>query len=360
MKWLLRYPRHRSALGDCAFVLFFVITLFPSASRAGTVELTGTADSDGRWYELASDVFVRLDQSTGSGSGTIYPPFLISELPAFVSIPAGENTFPNGTNFDLGSLEYDETGLTGVGSETASIVSLTLDVQSNVADGNSVLGLGNGGSSVTSVRWIDSASQVTLLDGVVQSVFLAASVRLAFANIDEDSGLSQPEAFYDGTFTIFGSRFDLYVDGTWTSVGGDNQPVTIDFCTGEPATLRYIWDFKGTIDHLTSIPFPEVEPEFSFNMSGHPTLTWAPPAGVPPMFVYMVQSNEDLGEFPWPQSGYTIADCNGVNLSGFTIYGRGAPGSFEGTTWSDTDLSLPSKRFYRLVTIFAPRPSAAP
>ncbi|MEM6496639.1 MAG: hypothetical protein AAF709_07935, partial [Pseudomonadota bacterium] len=58
----------------------------------------------------------------------------------------------------------------------------------------------------------------------------------------------EPDIFFDGTFSIFSNRFDLFVDG-WVTSTAISDP-----CTGDDATVRYIWDFTGTMNGMDPTP----------------------------------------------------------------------------------------------------------
>lgn len=334
-----------------------------------TVQLDAVADQGGRYYDFTSDAFFEVGlQDPGSFNPDIEGSFSIVRLPLLCQWGA-EDVFPNNENFELGYLQYDDSTITNIGTETAPIVGLDLDIQANVTDGSQIInaGLNNAENSQTIVLGIDPASEVVIVDGVLKKIFLAASVRILYQNsdgvLDGETFDGEPDVFFDGTFSIFSNRFDFFVDGFTVAT----NPSLVSFAgpnLGNTLTFRFTWDFTGTFTNLEETPFPEF-PIAIETSGGNVNLSWTEPSGVPPMFIYVVQSSDNLDGFPWPESAWVVDDQTDdkgltVNLTGFSIYGRGTPGGIETLTWTDPDTSLPAKRYYRMQATYAPRPSVTP
>ncbi|MEM9345568.1 MAG: PEP-CTERM sorting domain-containing protein [Planctomycetota bacterium] len=156
------------------------------------------------------------------------------------------DVFPNETSFGIGTLDYDDTGLTGVGLEVAAITGL--DTSDLWADGSSTSDIsdtaldiwffGTGNSVV-----IDNANgTVTLQDGQVVGISLAAD-----ATITVDHGFAIPSGpttvEHEGSFTINGNQVSLQV----------NDAVLINTVFGSAESTVFA-DLTGTVTAVVPEP----------------------------------------------------------------------------------------------------------
>jgi len=196
---------------------------------AAETAISGTAAPDSRWYEYFSDAFGQLDKGFG-GNEALDGFFLISSLPNFEPIGSGGDVFPREADFDLGTIAYDDAGLTGAGAESATITGYSVDFDANIADDDVVFSIGY----ATTLQNV--AGTLHFLDGALSSIDLTSDITFTY----DISHLGGGVLNYAGTFTIDGDQFTLDVDDTQTVPGfGD---------------FRYAWESTGTIDDLAATP----------------------------------------------------------------------------------------------------------
>ncbi|QDT55761.1 hypothetical protein Pan44_38090 [Caulifigura coniformis] len=223
---------------------FGFVLLAGRPARADVVfNLQLTADGNSRWYEFFSDAFAQLDRGfvvSGVPNPALDGFFLISpnadpfNPTVYQQIGGGGDVFPNEANFSSSySLTYADAGLTGIGEETAAITALSLDFDNDIADDDSLLGVGY------TTTPSNVSGTVRLLNGLVTGIDLTSNVQLAY----DGAGLGLGTLLYDGVFGITGSQFSLFVD--------DSNPT---FPTYPDA--RYVWDVQGTVTNLAAVPEP--------------------------------------------------------------------------------------------------------
>lgn len=204
-------------------------TLFAALAApasAGTFALSFTADDSSRWYDFVMDWFAQIDR-TESGNP---PPNILYTISAETD-PLHPTTYDNsgdsavvfahGRAFaNIGSIAY-----TGSGNGTFPITDVTLDVNPYVkTEDASALGL----SYLTTVS--NPQGTITIAGGTVTDIQLTANIRFDLdARNDPLIGYLLP---YDGTLTMDGDRFDIFVDDT----------------AGSHFVMRYVWDLHGTVD----------------------------------------------------------------------------------------------------------------
>ncbi|MEM6314519.1 MAG: hypothetical protein AAF743_10550, partial [Planctomycetota bacterium] len=190
--------------------------------------LTGVADDGARWFEYSSDAFAEL----GLNPDGFYA---ISSLPSIGgAFGSGVDVFPRDNAFDLGSLSYDDAGLTGVGVEAAPITGYSVEFDLNIADDDALANNANDnrgyGTTISNLQ-----GTVEFTDSVLTSIDLTAAITFTYR---VGTSLFIP---YDGTFSVQGDRFDLLVDDT-------------EFAAGQ--NRRYVWEATGVVDQVVQAPVP--------------------------------------------------------------------------------------------------------
>ena len=212
----------------------------PPAVADVTRSLVLQADGDSRWFEFFSNGFAELDRDWG-GNPNFDGMFQINANPdplnptVYNQVGSVTDVFPNGANFSNSySVTYSDAGLTGTGVETANVTGLSLDFNKDVADNDS-LGFLPYVSVVSGL-----SGTVSLLNGIVTAIDLTSAVSFQY----DTSLIGYPFGIisFNGTFSIDGDRFDLFVDDTV------NLPVP------DPTDFRYVWDVQGAV---TPAPVPE-------------------------------------------------------------------------------------------------------
>ncbi|MEM9178041.1 MAG: hypothetical protein AAGC67_22810 [Myxococcota bacterium] len=201
-----RSLRRRERQRPTPLIAICLLLGLASPVHAETADLFLVADGDGRWFETFSEGFGQVDGGPLYGGGPDFPDccYDSSALPAFA--PIGDGTvrvFPFGADFgDVGDIEFDESGLTGVGTEVAPITAVTIDFQQFIADDDTVTGQG-----YESVFQDLTGSTVTLVDGVIVDIDLSATVIFSY----DFNAFGQVLPF-PGTFDVDATSFDLHVD----------------------------------------------------------------------------------------------------------------------------------------------------
>jgi hypothetical protein len=187
------------------------------SATAAVVDLSLVADGTGRWYEYLSDAFCQVD------GGPSYPgapgfdgSYQTSLLPAYTTLGGGSVCFPNGANFgNVGTVTVDDTGLTGTGTETASITDIEIEFNDFIADNDAIVG------GYTTMITNESGT-VTYENGVATSVDLTMDVEFVYDASLFGLGLLG----FNGVFSIASNDFTLLVD--------------------ETNNVRYVWDVTGS------------------------------------------------------------------------------------------------------------------
>ncbi|MEM8844278.1 MAG: hypothetical protein AAGB35_04465 [Pseudomonadota bacterium] len=209
------------------------------AHSASTFQLDLTADGSSQFRDVFSNAFAQIDKPF-SGSQVNDGFFCIGDdggalcTGPGVEIGGGFDVFPNESAFtNVGTLEYDNTGITGTGVEIANITGLmNPNFNQHVASINVF-----GAVFDTVVSGISGT--VTLFDGSVSSINFSSLIQFIYPG----SGLSgnQPLPF-TGSFSIVDNLFAV-------SILGEQIPFGDGFFIQE-------WELTGTVDNLTPVPVP--------------------------------------------------------------------------------------------------------
>jgi len=210
----------------------------PTGQRSLAISLTAADGS--RIYEYISDAFGEVGRSW-FGSDTRDAYWLISDLPTYNRIGAGIDQFPcDGAWDDVITIAYSVSGLSGIGTESAPIVTGDAGATGNfdlyIPGKHFILTL----PYPTSI--LVTSGSVELLDGEpVQITALDATVTFTL----DGSGFGVGFVDFDGSLMITNDAFDLYV--------GPLEP--------EFNTSVWVWDATGMVDPVTYLilnrPIPE-------------------------------------------------------------------------------------------------------
>ncbi|MEM8679052.1 MAG: hypothetical protein AAGF97_06855 [Planctomycetota bacterium] len=228
-----------------AVTLWLAVTFVSSAQSASFV-MELNADGDSRWYDLFSAAWVELGQPW-NGSPTLDGFYGIQSEPGFggsnyssntfdpltftptvyAELGGGVDAFPNAPAFTSGnySVDYDDSGVTGIGTEVAPITSFSVNFSDDIVI--DVLG-------AASDIWTTSnpSGSVTLVNGTVTAIEGGADVATTYDLSLIGAGIVD----YEGTFTVDSGAWDLYVDG---------PPM------GHPGrAARMVWDAQGSVSNL--------------------------------------------------------------------------------------------------------------
>lgn len=234
----------------CCLALACTMTAPAALVQADTTtDLILTADGDSRWYDLfsaawvelgqpwngssAEDGFFAIESEAGFGGGmfdsntfdpTTFNPSVYDE------IGSGADAFPNEPVFSIGnySVTYDDSGITGIGTEVANITGFSLNFSNDIVI--DILG-------AESDTWTTSSATgtVTLVNGLLSEINGNTDISTTY----DLSFLGAGIVDYEGTFSVNANNWELYVDG---------PPA------GNPArALRMVWDAQGS---LTAVPEP--------------------------------------------------------------------------------------------------------
>ena len=188
-----------------------------SSATAAVVDLSLVADGSGRWYEYLSDVFCQVDGGPNyPGAPGFDGSYQTSLLPSYVTLGGGNTCFPDGANFgNVGTVTVDDTGLTGTGTETASITDVEIEFNHFIADNDAIVG----GYTTTITN---ESGTVTYENGVATSIDLSTDVEFVY----DASAFGLGLIGFNGSFSITSNNFALLVDDT--------------------NVVRYVWDVTGT------------------------------------------------------------------------------------------------------------------
>ena len=153
---------------------------------------------------------------------------------------SGINLYPNEGNFTVGSLTYDETDLTGSGTEVISIATLNLaSLAASDIPAAARLGWFNAPTDFV-FGTLDAADTVTFTNGVLSGINLG--VTASFVLTTQQGSLS-----WDGSFGINGNAISLQINDTNTLPNPFNP-------TGPPIEdAPIVADFVGTVN---AVPEP--------------------------------------------------------------------------------------------------------
>jgi hypothetical protein len=217
--------------------LIAIFSLLAVVATAGAQQnpmpLASTMSAQSNYVEYRSDAFSRINIAPGfyglSSSTNPSDPRTTSPTVTFNPNP---NLFPNGQNFVLGSVGYDTTPLTGVGVETRSVTSMSLDVFQDIARI----------PHTTTVS--DLMGSMTFTNGTLSSMDFTADLRFTYTTTNAVNGLTFFEA--DGLM-VSGNQISLFVD--------DLSPPNPIFGISD---WRSRWDAFGTVNAVVPIPEPSL------------------------------------------------------------------------------------------------------
>ncbi|MEM9066056.1 MAG: hypothetical protein AAGB51_11260 [Planctomycetota bacterium] len=212
-------------------------------SHAGMVSLEGTANGSSRISEFnLTGAFAQIDFGDGS-PGDADGAYLIGSEAG----PLGTNLdiFPNETSFGVGSLSFDDSGISGSGTET--VAATAIDLSALWAPGSSSTDISAvalsdfffSAPAFFTFGPLDASDTVTFVDGAIDSVNLEIDASFSLFL----SSTAGPTVF-NGTFSIVGDQFSLLIDETLSDV-------QTDFGVFPESRLRI--DISGTV---SAIPAP--------------------------------------------------------------------------------------------------------
>jgi hypothetical protein len=202
---------------------------------AGTVNLWGIADGDTKYVEEISDSFIQMDLYDSPPRET-QQRFHSIQDPSVTYGSLTYDGFPQDEDFRLGSITYDDTGLTN-GTGVAPITSLTLGVISDPADP----------TYFNYYRWTESVTVVDKFNGTVNLVSgQPTAINLTSTAHMVVTIFAGTQIIAPGTFTITGNRFDGFMEYLYQD------------------QFSFNWDFAGT---LTTLSEPPTQPG-DFNGDG--------------------------------------------------------------------------------------------
>lgn len=176
-------------------------------SHAGTIPLASTMNGSSYMAEdLMTGGFSRINLGTGaSGDRDGHYAWNGISDPATISSPtplgSGWDLFPNETSFVFGSITYDDTGLTGIGVETADITAVNLG--SFWTTGSSTTDISDtaldlwffGGSTQFTFGGLSANDTVTFTNGVLTSINLSLTTSFSASAYGNSP-------VWNGTFSI--------------------------------------------------------------------------------------------------------------------------------------------------------------
>ncbi|MEM9444836.1 MAG: hypothetical protein AAGA18_05730 [Verrucomicrobiota bacterium] len=304
-------------------------------SYSATFDLDLTADGDSRWFEYFADAFAQIDQGFFNGTTIPNPDpvldgfFFISELPNLVPIQGGStgtggaatgaDIFPFEENFsNIGSITYDDSGLTNIGVEIAPITGIIMDWVTYVSDLGTIIENANSqddGENSYETFFSNLVGEVKLLDGAVIDISLTADITFTYVDFKISPSAPTEDIDFQGVFTISDGEFDLFVDET------ENYILFSD-------NVRVAWDVEGIVNNLAT---PRIAPDIEF--------VSAPSLGV---------------RLSWPSvtgCSYQVKrSTTGVDGADFQDFGSSIAG--DGTTKEITDSALGANAFYTVEVFF--------
>lgn len=221
------------------------LSLMVPSVQAATIQLASTMDGNSYLSEdLATGSFGRINTGNGSlgsvGSNTgdadaMYNIANVNNPNPGAPWGTAADLFPREANFQVGSLTYNEAGLTGVGVETRQILSLDLSafwtsdpartdfstygaptVISDISDYALGLWFFNGPGAIT-FGGLNILDTVTFTDGVLTSIDLLVTTSFSASF---GSALT-----WDGTFSISGNEVSYLINDTASSFLGTHTLV---------------------------------------------------------------------------------------------------------------------------------------
>lgn len=278
------------------FALLLALTPSLPARAQGQINLALVADGDSRFYELFAGSWTQIvnpkyggldpayaepDPETGQGQPFEDGYFSINDEPGYESYnsvtfdPApfkptvyqrtgdgSPNAFPNERHFQADyNIIYDASQLTGVGRESAPILSADLDFYPDFAHGD-MLGIDgyvtNGEVVQGVVHFING--QVSAYDATIDCKFVYDMSFWGFPAVTD----------YSATLTLDDRR--------WTLVGDGFHYSSLD--PGNTSPLRNVWDGHGYLDDLYESGLPG-DYDNGGQVDGNDLLKWQRHVGDP-------------------------------------------------------------------------------
>lgn len=217
------------------------VLVLGGVASAGVISLAGPADPDSRISEFdLTGSFSQIDRGDG-GPGDADGGYDVADGSGPFNGFAVD-VFPKETAFDLGSLTFDDSGATGIGTEVFPVTAIDLGAFYDSASATTdVSGVGLEllyGPTFFQFGGLDSSDTITFVDGAITSVDLSidASVLIGFGSATLTS--------FDGSFSITGDRFALAIDET---------EFNVPFVFGTAPQSRVAVDIRGRV---AAIPAP--------------------------------------------------------------------------------------------------------
>lgn len=211
-------------------------------ASGGVISLAGIADGASRIaeYDLTGS-FAQINFGDGSPGDSDGLYSIVDPTIQFGSI----DLFPGERSFGLGGLTYDAAGVTGSGVETVAVTGI--DLGQLWAAGSATTDISDVALGLFffeaprafSFGPLDANDTVTFVDGVLTSIDLEIDAALSL-----DLTFGGDPVTWDGSFTISGSEFSLFIDETEFDV-----PTAF----GTQPQSRLVVDIGGTI---TAVPSP--------------------------------------------------------------------------------------------------------
>ncbi|MEM1293926.1 MAG: PEP-CTERM sorting domain-containing protein [Verrucomicrobiota bacterium] len=230
--------------------LLGVFALSLTHANGATINLASTMDSAGFISESSfTGSFAQISRGDG-GAGDADAAYLIADFGNPGAAPLGSNidVFPSEAAFAVGSLTFDDSGLTGSGVEIVAIDSIDLTSLTTLDISPAELLTWLNAPSSFTFGALDAADQITFTDGLLTSIDLSIDAAI---NLDLTFLGSQNNAF-DGTFSISGSDLSLQINDTEVFT---NLPTPIPFPVDTIPT-NFVIDLQGTVGAV--VPEPSV------------------------------------------------------------------------------------------------------
>lgn len=235
-----------------AVLMAFVACIVGSQTQAANISLASTMESGGP-ITTQPDLFtaggiIAEGAVTGSYAQIAQSPNGLYSTgapgPPLNTPFAGLTIFPNGNNFGVGSVTYDDSGITGVGRETAPITAL--DTSLFWAPGSAVTDIRDNDASGTGTDGLDAwffgpnssftfgpaTGTVTLIDGAERRIDLTSDFTFSTDFGFFGPGVPIP---WNGTFSIVGNEIAFLINDSGVVV--DLQG-TVD-AVPEPGTAGF-------------------------------------------------------------------------------------------------------------------------